>query len=137
MSPVSHPVVSLVEVWAAPSLLRHVTIVPLATVSVAGLNELGPITTVLGGAVDGGGLVAPYGFAESFLHPGTPKITKTISVPASITMFLFMVVLLLILMFCIKLSGTAAYLAKVDFVNENSRSFRPALRLRHSLLHIT
>ena len=56
MSPVSHPVLSLVEVWGAPSPLRHVMVVPLATVSAAGLNELGPMTTVLGGAAAGGGL---------------------------------------------------------------------------------
>lgn len=54
--PVSHPVLSLVEVWAALSSLRHVMIVPLATVRVAGLNELEPMTTVLGRLFDGGEL---------------------------------------------------------------------------------
>ena len=56
--PVSHPVLSLVEVWATPSSFRHVMVVPLKTVKLAGLNELELMTTVLGGILDGGGLVA-------------------------------------------------------------------------------
>jgi hypothetical protein len=82
---------SLVEVWISLSSLRQVTVVPLVTVRVAGLNELEPITTVLGGILDGAGLE----FGESLLHPSTPNIAMPIIAPASMTMFLFMVFLLL------------------------------------------
>jgi hypothetical protein len=54
---------------------------------------------VLGGILDGVGLE----FGESLLHPSTPKITKPIMVPASKTMFLFIVFLLLLLMIDLRL----------------------------------
>jgi hypothetical protein len=95
MSPVFHTPLSLVEVWTSLSLLRQVTVVPLATVRVAGLNELEPMTTVLGGILDGAGLE----FGESLLHPSTPRITKPIMRAAGKKMFLFKVFLLLLLVF--------------------------------------
>jgi hypothetical protein len=55
--PVSHLVLSLVEVWTTPSLFRHVMVVPAETVKLAGLNDMELMTTVLGGTLGGGGLV--------------------------------------------------------------------------------
>ena len=54
MLPVSHTPVSLVDVCAMPSLFFHVTVVPTATVMLAGENAIPDIRTVLE-ELDGGG----------------------------------------------------------------------------------
>ncbi len=54
MLPVSQPVLSLVDVCAAPSSFRHVIVVPLAMVMLLGLNAIALITTVFGGILAGG-----------------------------------------------------------------------------------
>jgi hypothetical protein len=111
MSPVSHTPLSLVEVWTSLSLLRQVTVVPLATVRVAGLNELEPMTTVLGGILDGAGLEV----GESLLHPSTPKIMKPIMRATGKKMFLFKVFLLLLLVFLHRALGNVYALVKSRF----------------------
>jgi hypothetical protein len=61
MFPVSHAPVSLVEVWAIPSLFVQVMVVFRGTVIVVGVNAIPAITTVLGGVLVGlgAGAVVP------------------------------------------------------------------------------
>ena len=92
MSPVSHPVLSLVEVWTTPSSFRHVMVVALCTVMVAGLKVLELIATVFGGILDEG--FDPYGFPESLLHPNIPRSAAPTNTRLSIAFISFIVVFL-------------------------------------------
>jgi len=73
--PVSHPVLSLVEVCTEPSSLRHVIVVPRAIVRVLGENDIAFIAIVFGGIVPGVEPV-PYGFDESPEHPAAAAKRK-------------------------------------------------------------
>lgn len=92
--------------------LRQVMVVPLATVSVAGLNDIELMTTVFGGILEGTG--SEYG--ESLSHPNTPKITKPIIRAAGKKKFLFKVFLLLLLVFLHHALDTATHLSRADVV---------------------